>query len=73
MSQEQTDDSHLLLIISEFGPLPEPFISQMPRFQIYFHPNGEQFDSKVDESETKLTCYNSLETHFQEKKSFGNQ
>ena len=70
MSQEQSDDSHLLLMISQLGPLPEPFISQWPRFHIYFRPNGEQLNSMVDGSEIKLISYNSLETRFQEEKSF---
>ena len=52
-------------MISQFGPLPEPFISQWPRFHIYFHPNGEQLNSMVDGSETKLTIYNDL--RFEEK------
>ena len=52
-------------MISQFGPLPEPFISQWPRFHIYFRPNGEQLNSMVDGSETKLTSYNDL--RFEEK------
>ncbi len=52
-------------MISQFGPLQEPFISQWPRFHIYFRPNGEQLNSMVDGSETKLTSYDDL--RFEEK------
>ena len=69
MSQEETDDSHLLLMISQLGPLPEPLISQWPRSHTYFHPNGEQFNSMVDGSEAELINYDSLETRFREEKS----
>lgn len=54
MSQEQTDDCHLLLMICQLGPLPKLFISHWPRFQIYFRPNRGQFNSMVDGSKTLL-------------------
>lgn len=69
MSQEETDDSHLLLMISQLGPLPESLISQWPRSHTYFHPNREQFNSMVDGSEAELINYDSLETRFREEKS----
>lgn len=50
----------LLLMISQLKLLSEPFISQWPRFHIYFLPNEEHFNSMVDGSEKKLISYNSL-------------
>ena len=46
---DEPDDFHLLEIIDQLGPLPDRLLSQWDRSHLYFRPNGEQFNSMVDQ------------------------
>lgn len=46
---DEPDDCHLLDIIDQLGPLPDRLLSQWDRSHLYFRPNGEQFNSMVDQ------------------------
>ena len=59
--QDQIDDAHLLDMIGLLGPLPLQLLSKWPRFHKYLHPDGEIFNSIVDESIEELLPSESIE------------
>ena len=63
------DDSHILRIIDELGPLPDRLFSQWDRSHLYFRSNGEQFNSMVDEPRIELFKGVSFATRFRGEKA----
>lgn len=62
------DDTHILMIIDQLGPLPERLFSQWDRSHRYFRSNGEHFNSIVDGPDIELFHYDSYAARFHAEK-----
>lgn len=49
--QEDIDDDHLNELHDVLGPLPEAWISKWSRAHLWFGPNGERLNPRLDEEE----------------------
>ena len=63
------DDSHILRIIDQLGPLPERLFSKWGRSHKYYRPNGEHFNSSIDGRRIELFNNDSYATSFHKRKA----
>ena len=62
------DDSHILMMLSTLGPLPERYFSQWDLAHQYFGSNGEQSSLMANGPDLKLFPPDPLETLFPREK-----
>lgn len=63
----EDNNSHILMMISTLGPLPERYLSQAYQ---YFQSNGEQSSPMANGPDLKLFSPDLLETLFHRKKCY---